>query len=253
MAQTILGVALLQGTPPPVLFLDIDGTISDIAPTPSAAFVPKEAVAALGQLHERLQGGLIILTGRTSADADRMLAPLRLPLAAVHGAEMRAPGSGGLVARAAAVQDALRATIMRISAPLKGVLVEDKTIAITVHYRLAPQHREVLLGRLRDALAEYPMLGLTAGRMSFEIHNAVRTKAEAVRAMMSGAPFVGRRPIIVGDDAADADAFVVAEEFGGTGLSVAGEFFAAGDAVFESPAHVRQWLIEEAGPCSITR
>ncbi|MFD1333838.1 trehalose-phosphatase, partial [Methylopila musalis] len=71
------------------LFLDLDGTVLDLAPTPDAVVIAPEALAAIGVIAQRLDGALAIVTGRTLADVDRILSPLRLPAAALHGAELR--------------------------------------------------------------------------------------------------------------------------------------------------------------------
>ena len=71
------------------LFLDFDGTLVDIASQPDAVRVEDGVVPALEALHHCLQGALVIITGRTLADIDHYLAPLRLNVASEHGAQHR--------------------------------------------------------------------------------------------------------------------------------------------------------------------
>ena len=77
------------------LFLDFDGTLVDLAPQPDAVHVPPELVQVLQRLAERLDGALAVVSGRRLADLDHFLAPLKLPLAAEHGA-LRRLASGRL-------------------------------------------------------------------------------------------------------------------------------------------------------------
>ena len=60
------------------LFLDIDGTLLGIAPTPDAVHVPPKLVEVLERLVLGLGGAVALLTGRRIADADRLLSPLKL-------------------------------------------------------------------------------------------------------------------------------------------------------------------------------
>src|SRR5215813_14044595 len=76
------------------LFLDIDGTLLGMAPTPDAVSVPPGLVQLLDSLLAGLGGALAILTGRRVADADRLFAPLKLAASGVHGTELRTARGG---------------------------------------------------------------------------------------------------------------------------------------------------------------
>ena len=75
------------------LFLDYDGTLVGIAPTPAEARPDQAVLALLGRLERRLDGALAIVSGRGVADLDLMLAPLRLTVAGLHGLEVRPRGA----------------------------------------------------------------------------------------------------------------------------------------------------------------
>src|SRR5215475_9042699 len=76
------------------LFLDIDGTLLGMAPTPDAVAVPPELPNLLGSLASGLDGALAIVTGRRVAEADRLLAPVKLVASGVHGTELRQDPDG---------------------------------------------------------------------------------------------------------------------------------------------------------------
>jgi hypothetical protein len=74
------------------LFLDFDGTLVDLAAQPELVVVPQGLTPLLAQLSERLNGALAIVSGRSLADLDGFLTPLKLPCAAEHGAVCRLAG-----------------------------------------------------------------------------------------------------------------------------------------------------------------
>ncbi|MBL8585370.1 MAG: HAD-IIB family hydrolase, partial [Bradyrhizobiaceae bacterium] len=73
------------------VFLDIDGTLLDIAATPHAVRVPEGLVVTLMQLRESLDDALAFVSGRTLDDIDQLFEPMRVPVAAEHGAIVRLP------------------------------------------------------------------------------------------------------------------------------------------------------------------
>ncbi|MBY0408633.1 MAG: trehalose-phosphatase, partial [Burkholderiaceae bacterium] len=80
---------LPQLTSAHALFLDFDGTLTELAPSPDAVRVATGLVPTITALHAQLGGALAIVTGRPAADIDHFLAPLCLPLASEHGAQYR--------------------------------------------------------------------------------------------------------------------------------------------------------------------
>ena len=76
------------------LFIDIDGTLLGVAPTPNSVYVPSGLVPLLDGVRRGLGGAMAVLTGRRIADVDRLFAPLRFVASGVHGTELRAePGA----------------------------------------------------------------------------------------------------------------------------------------------------------------
>ena len=90
-----MGTGALTGASLPIprddaaLFLDIDGTLIDIAPTPQTVELPAGLPALLGRLSRRFAGSLALVSGRSLEDIDQLFRPFRFPAAGVHGAERR--------------------------------------------------------------------------------------------------------------------------------------------------------------------
>lgn len=225
------------------IFLDLDGTLIDIAPAPDRIVVPEGLVAILGDLTVSLDGALAILTGRPIRDVDRMLSPLRPVAAGVHGAELRASRDGHIARRAEPIDPAMVEAIRGLFGAHPGVHIEMKGVSVAVHYRMAPQTGPRIEAGLRELLsAGDGRHALCRGRRVFEIVPRQASKGAALEEILDLPLFRGRRPVMVGDDVTDQSAFAAAERLGGRGLRVAGDLFATEEADFSGPAEVRAWL-----------
>lgn len=225
------------------LFLDLDGTLIDIAPTPDGVTVPEGLAQLLDQLTRRLGGALAILTGRPIEDIDRLLAPLAPVVAGVHGAELRSVPRGEVASRAAPIEAEIVRAVRRVIDEHPGALLETKRASIAVHYRLAPLLASPLAAALTRILEQgFDHLILARGRQVLEIVPHHISKGAALETIMNLPAFVGRRPIMIGDDISDTSAFEAATRLGGRGLKVAGEQFSRAEADFAGPAEVRVWL-----------
>ena len=132
--------------PPPsidkawALFLDVDGTLLSFATEPSAVVVDPVLRDSLRHVHQRLDGALALISGRPLSTLDRLFAPLRLPAAGLHGLERRNGDRQSAPVAAPGALHRIRAEAEALSARLPGTLVEDKNVALGLHWRAAPQH-----------------------------------------------------------------------------------------------------------------
>src|ERR1051325_4793896 len=85
------------------LFLDIDGTLLDLAQTPDRVKVPRELLNALERLAQHLSGALAFVSGPSLDAIDRLFAHFRPAAIGVHGAEIRS--ANGEVARCQALSE----------------------------------------------------------------------------------------------------------------------------------------------------
>lgn len=232
------------------LFLDFDGTLADIAEHPQAVRVQPAMVVDLRALHEALQGALAIVTGRTAADLDRFLFPLRLPLAGEHGAHFRL-GNGSdegnsssrlaLVLALENVMEALRPLVEQYP----ELILEPKNTGLALHFRQAPQLEALCLQALTQALHYIPQAELMRGKCVLEVKVKGTSKGRAIEAFMRQPPFAGRTPLFIGDDVTDESGFAVVQALGGLGVKV-GDGPTQARARLESPAEVRSWLQDAA-------
>ena len=226
------------------LFLDIDGTLIDLAPTPDAIVVPPDLPRHLQAVSERLGGALALVTGRALTYADALFHPHQFPIAGLHGSERRlADGTVDRVSATEAFQD-VKDALKAAAARWPGVLVEDKGAAVAAHYRQAPERQAEVEDLMRFYLLQAGKdFTLQRGKMVFEIRPARADKGGAVGTYLSEAPFAGRTPIAIGDDLTDEAMFAVANSLNGRSIRVAeiaGD--TAADSIIPSAALLREAL-----------
>jgi trehalose 6-phosphate phosphatase len=230
-------------TPLFCLFLDVDGTLLDIAPTPGEVHVDPELVELLRQLERACDGALALISGRPIVELDDLFAPLFLSVAGVHGCERRdASGRWYRPTFGGATLEPIRAELEQLLTQFHGTLVEDKGCALAVHFRKAPYLEEVLKVRLSGLLARTTDYELLEGDHVIEIKPVAQNKASAIEAFMQEEPFAGRTPIFIGDDTTDLDGFAAVRRMRGKAISVGNRVIA--DEVLRDPPAVRKWLSE---------
>lgn len=193
------------------IFCDIDGTLARIVKRAEDARVPDATARLLGALGRRY-ALVACVTGRSVAEARRLVGVGTISYAGVHGAEMLPPGAGRpelapeferwerRVKRFAADQDTKDVRLLRIR-------IEDKGPIQAFHWRGAPDETSAR-ARVEGVAqaAEAAGLGTHWGRKVLEIRPPVEIdKGHAVREMVrqSGA----RAALFAGDDRTDLDGF----------------------------------------------
>ncbi len=231
------------------LFLDVDGTLLDLAERPDEVAVPRGLLTSLAAAQAKTGGALALISGRTIADLDGLFAPLRLRAAGVHGAELRLdpddPSSLG--PEIVALPPSLRPALDDILRDFPGTFVEDKRFSLAVHYRQAPTAGDALRMRLTRILEAFPQVGVTMlkAHYAFELKSPQFDKGRAVDAFLSTPPFHRRAPIYIGDDDTDEAGFAAVSACGGRAYSV-GLRRPGVVATFASPGEVRGWLADFA-------
>jgi trehalose 6-phosphate phosphatase len=226
------------------LFLDIDGTLLDIADTPTAVIVPPGLPALLRSLHGIFSGALALVSGRSLADIDRLFAPPFLPAAGQHGAEIRiADGRPEASVAGDAGLAALLPEIEAFTAERPGLLVEKKGWTIAVHYRAAPHYGSDLAAFLNGLVMDHAdAIETITGHCVFEIKPKAFNKGSAVACFMQAAPFAGRRPVFIGDDRTDEDGFAAVRTLGGHSVRVGLNGNSIADTRIAGPTELRAWL-----------
>jgi len=227
------------------LFLDIDGTLLDLARTPDRVKVPHELSRALERLSTRLSGALAFVSGRSLESIDRVFSPFKPAAIGAHGGEMRS--ANGEVARSQPLPENVVEIFTGLARNIPGLLLEDKRSALALHYRLAPEARPVLTSAMEKhaKIFESEKVHILHGKAVIEARRIGVDKGTAVTVLAKQKPFAGRSILFGGDDTTDLDVFRILPRLGGRGFSV-GRRFPGAEHVFESPRAVRQWLARVA-------
>lgn len=228
------------------LFLDIDGTLVPIAPDPWSVKPAPILPELLKSASARLKGALAIVSGRELHAIENVTSKAIHYLAGGHGAEFRF-GANQPVEEAAhpevgGLQTDLRPLVQRHP----ELLLEVKRAGIAVHYRQAPHLAEEVRRAMATVLALESRRGLALlqGDMVLEIRSPSHNKGTAVRRLMQEPPFHRRRPIFIGDDISDEDAFAVTQEMDGIAVIVGNRRPTLATRELESPTEVLRLLAE---------
>ena len=195
-----------------LLFLDYDGTLVPIKKGPELAVLR----ASRRSLLERLsQNALVcIVSGRSLVDVQKLAAIKGIAYIGNHGLEISYRGRQWIHPEAKRIKPVLKDALERIrrkTGAWPGLLVEDKGLTGSIHYRrlAAP-----LPKKLRD-ITEHEVrlrarkLKLTEGKKVFEIRpNIEWDKGRGVRELIRWLDV--KQPalrIYIGDDQTDEDAF----------------------------------------------
>jgi len=224
----------MQGARHIALFCDYDGVLAPIAARPEEAEMHGSARDLLIKLRDSATVRVSIISGRSIHNISELVGIKRLTYAGNHGLEISGPKLHRLHPGAASLQGVLRKIydVLRTTfRDIPGVIVEDKELSLTVHYRLAaPEDVPDILERCyRVVQQENPgrLLRSTTGKRVFEIRpNVGWDKGKAVLWILESLYGPGWRhevlPVYLGDDETDEDAFRVLKERG-IGIIVSGE------------------------------
>lgn len=210
-------------TPDCALFLDVDGTLVDDAPTPDDVRVDEELLKLLPRVAARLGNALALITGRSIGGVDRLFPSLRLPTSGQHGSERRAgDGTIHLNTPDPISFASMRQLLQVLSDRHPGLYLEDKGNTLALHYRDVPQlaahvHR-VVRSSMRNVGGN--KFDLQPGKRMLEVRPGSRNKGTAIADFMREPPFAGRRPVFAGDDRADEFGFAVVDGMGGWSVKV---------------------------------
>ncbi|MFN3592381.1 MAG: trehalose-phosphatase [Thermaurantiacus sp.] len=221
--------ALALAAPPPpdprrdALFLDLDGTLANIAPTPEEARLHPEAAGLLPALVAAFRGRVAVVSGRSIATLDRMLPPAAiaagLALAGTHGLELRMAGTKIIGPAPAPGLPPAAAALQALAVEDTRLRLEEKGLSLALHYRAAPEREAELRGRAADIAGAHG-LALQTGKMVVELRTPGADKGAAIRQIMQSPPFAGAMPRFIGDDDTDEAGFAAAATLGGHGIRV---------------------------------
>jgi trehalose 6-phosphate phosphatase len=205
------------------LVLDFDGTLAPIVEDPAAARMSPELHQTLASLVRAL-ASVAVVSGRPAAFLGEHVRVPGVRLLGVYGTEEWRDGAAVPDEEAQRWQPMLDTARDRIAAALEGhpgLLLEDKGLAVALHWRNAP-NREAAGAYADRVLADIAVetgLAHEPGKFVLELRPPVALdKGSAVRSILKD-PAV-RTIVYAGDDKGDLAAFAAAQEAGGLAVAV---------------------------------
>lgn len=234
------------------LFLDVDGTLVELADRPENIQVDPGLSALLKALAAALDNAVALVSGRQLGVLDGLLDIGPLAAAGLHGVEWRMPGESDRPRVQTVDQtflDRFRHKLQTLAEQHPELQIEDKRLSLAVHYRQAPHLQARVERLLQEAMAQIQAdsdaarndFHLMRGHMVVEIKSRRASKGHALREFMRRAPFNGRVPVFAGDDVTDEDGFAVVNEMGGLSVKI-GNGDTRARYRLAAPADVRAWL-----------
>src|SRR5690606_22949328 len=213
-ALTVLPESLRErlARAPLMLFLDVDGTLAPISARPEEAAVPAETKRVVAALAVMAGTQVVLVSGRSAAEARRMVSATHVWAVGNHGSEAIGPNGEEVVdERVQPYEASLARVARRLEALLKavpGVIVEDKRWSLSVHYRLAdPAVVPQVQATVAHVAAEHG-LRLHDGKMVYEVRTPVEVdKGTAVLALARQLAGDDTLLAFIGGDGTDEDAF----------------------------------------------
>src|SRR6266581_3266426 len=223
-------------------FLDIDGTLLDIAERPQLVRIDDDLGHLLATARDATGGAVALISGRSVAEIDRLFGR-NFCAAGQHGAERR--DAAGKMHQHRVPLTGLRKALKRLRvmvAEHPALVLEDKGMNLALHYRSAPELgatvREALRRLVEDLGDDFE---LQSGKMVMEIKPSGKDKGTAIAEFLAEAPFHGRLPVFIGDDLTDEFGFELINRVGGCSVKV-GEGSSAANWRLPNADAVRAWL-----------
>jgi trehalose 6-phosphate phosphatase len=219
---------------PIFLFLDYDGTVTPIRKKPALARISNRTRKLLAELSKLPRCKLAIISGRSLKSVRKMVGLSGIIYSGNHGLEMQGPARlASRAKRAIRFQSPISKKHKNIIRQLhhrlvtnlrhiKGVLIEDKGLSLSVHYRLvAAKDRplvKAVFGRITLPYARRKRIRIKPGKMVLEAFPPVEwNKGKAVQWFLRNAADKFRHawlPVYIGDDVTDEDAFKLLKKRG---------------------------------------
>ena len=217
----------MASSPRVLLLFDYDGTLTPIVPRPEDATLSadtRQLLAALAGMERFVVG---VVSGRGLADLEAMVAVSGLVYAGNHGLEIKGGGMDFVHPEAPAFEESLAEAARLLEkglAVVPGILVDNKKLTLTVHYRNVPDSYESQVEATTAAVtAPYVAAGqmkITRGKKVIEVRPNLdwgKGKAiEKIRESCGDSPL----PVFFGDDQTDEEGFAAVQEAGGIAVFV---------------------------------
>ncbi|MGI1796195.1 trehalose-phosphatase [Acinetobacter variabilis] len=202
-----------------VLFLDIDGTISEFHPDPDKSIIQPEIINILENLQQYIQ--LILVTGRSILQAQKLIHPLQWNIAGSHGLELIYQADlKTLISLNKPQLQALKQYIQEQAVQIPDLRIEVKDYSVALHFREYPQLEDRVHTFALECLNHFSDFELKAGKYVFELVPKGANKGSAIQQIIQQYHLTDHYPMFIGDDLTDEAGFKVINAFHGCSIKV---------------------------------
>lgn len=202
-----------------VLFLDIDGTISEFHPDPDKSIIHPEIINILKNLQQYIQ--LILVTGRSILQAQKLIHPLQWNIAGSHGLELIYQADlKTLISLNKPQLQALKQYIQEQAVQIPDLRIEVKDYSVALHFREHPQLEDRIHAFALECLNQFSDFELKAGKYVFELVPKGANKGSAIQQIIQQYHLTDHYHMFIGDDLTDEAGFKVINALHGCSIKV---------------------------------
>ena len=208
----------LPAPPDAWLLLDFDGSLVEIADRPDGVVVDPRVPALLKRAHERLDGRVALVSGRSIEALEAFLPDFPGDIVGTHGAEMRLAGEWRqTVDFDPIVVSRLQRLVADFATLRPEFLVEPKPSGVVLHYRQAEELGALALHFMETLAHATEGFKLQPALMAYELKPEGVGKDVGLRKLLAGD---NRPAIYAGDDLTDEPAIEMVQDRGGVGIKI---------------------------------
>ena len=217
-----------------ILLSDYDGTLTPIVSRPEEAVLSPEIREKLRALTEKSAFSVGIISGRSLSEVKSLVEIDGIYYAGNHGLEIEGPDLKLVNPMTEAAQTELKELTKQLAtrlARIKGIIVEDKGLTLSIHYRLVKEDEEKVVAQIfhqtTSPWLHEGKIRVTSGKKVWEVRppidwhkgTAVETIIKEIKSLLRNEALT----IYLGDDTTDEDAFRIIHRPNGWSILVGQE------------------------------
>lgn len=204
----------IRAHPGCLLFLDFDGTLAVLTPTPAQAILSKKNKLLLQQASHLMP--TVIVTGRSLRDIKQKVGIKNLIYAGNHGLEWQIAGKQGKIripVKMIEAIDSLGRPLSDLCKRYPGALLENKNLGLALHYRLISQRLAIQLSKeakqLISPFQKKQLLKIIESKKTLDIRPALLWNKGTLVKFLQKKFSKQLLSIYIGDDITDEDVFKI--------------------------------------------
>lgn len=209
---------LLEKDRTKIILLDFDGTLTPIVKSPEMASLSPETKRLLRNLNQKPNCYLAVVSGRKLKDLKEKIKLPNVIYGGNHGLEgeiFNRKFSFPITKKAAVTLKKIREQLNQVAGKFKGVSIENKSLSLSFHYRLAGKQQvpaiKLQFKKILKPYTKNQLVSTAAGKMVFDICPRInwnkgsfaKLVIQEIQSLTKATPIA----IFIGDDTTDEDVF----------------------------------------------